>query len=401
MVGNQPKALIKSLGCISNLADGSGFENYLSQANYALTDNLREADLVVINTCAFNQHKEDEAVAFIDRVRRVTNSDTLVAVCGCLPDINRARLEGRFPDLVFGPKEPEKLFSALGLDTHDVWLGDGPISYSQYSPLKKSIFHSKRLLRNLPWIGDSQLAKRLLGPFFIYSSGVYCIRTVIGCAGHCSYCAIRFAKGRAQSRPLDDVLNSVNRAIESGYTEFVLVGDEITAYGHNQENLDIFDIIGRLLEIEGVETLYLESFEPSFMIARFAELLTVLDSGKIPVFCSSVQSGSDPVLGRMKRLYSASHYGECMQKIRRRHPEILLRSEFIAGFPGESTEDHRASAQLLKELKLDFVDAYEYEDRPNTLASRMPDKIPTPLKRKRRKELLRRHWMNIIGGLRS
>ncbi|MFH1688520.1 MAG: radical SAM protein [bacterium] len=288
----------------------------------------------------------------------------------------------------------------MGIDARQVWLDDGPISYSQFSSLKKSIFHSKRLMRKLPWVRNSAVAKRLLGPFFIYSSSVYCIRTVIGCAGHCSYCAIRFAKGRAFSRPLDDLLSSIQRATEGGYREFVLVGDEITAYGLDQPDLDIFDIIFRLLEDRNIDTLYLESFEPSFMIARFAEVLTMLDSRKIPVFCSSAQSGSDAVLDRMKRKYSAGQYAECMIEIRRRHPKVLLRGEFIAGFPDESTSDHQASVQLVRDLKLDFIDAYEYEDRPKTLASRMPNKIPRAVKRERRRELVRSHWSNVIRGRR-
>ena len=395
-------AYIKSLGCISNLMDGTAFEAVLQTEGYRLTSDLSEADLVLINTCAFNKIKEDEAVAFINRARKTAAPGARLVVCGCLPEINRARLSHAHPDLVFGPLDPWKLGDIISLARNHAWLHDGPISYTQYSPLKKTIFRVKRVSSTLPVVRDSPLVRRLLGPFFIYDPDVCCIRVASGCIGHCSYCAIRFAKGSVKSRPTSDVMAAIGVAVDHGYSKLVLAGDEITAYGHDQGGgVDIIDVIDRVLANRGVHKLYLESFEPGFMIANLDAVCRVLASGRVPVFCSSAQSGSNRVLKQMCRNYTASDFEGALTEIRQSFPNIHMRSEFIAGFPGETEEDHQKSLELISRLKLDFIDVYTYEDRPGTAASRMPDKVPDRVKATRRRQLLRRHWMNIMRGKRK
>lgn len=392
-----PSAFIKSLGCISNLIEGSSYEELLLHAGYNLVKNVNKADLILINTCAFNQLKENEAIKFIEYAKLKKNNNARIIICGCLPKINKERLRKIHTGLVFGPKNPSELTEFLKISNYNLLNKSGIISYSQYSILKKAIYHVKKVINVITGLDKLPLVKRIFSTFFIYSKDVFCLKVVTGCSGKCSYCAIRFAKGGVVSKPKDDIINEFFEALDNGYKKFILVGDEITAYGNDFKNgINIFDIINTIIKNEKVETLYLESFEPSFMISHFDDVEKILASRKIPVFCSSVQSGSNHILELMKRNYLADDFIRCMQNIRTKFPSVYLRNEIIVGFPGENEDDFNASLELIKIINIDFVHVYEYEDRPNTLATRMPDKIPVRVKRIRRKKIIHQHWKNIF-----
>jgi MiaB/RimO family radical SAM methylthiotransferase len=253
------------------------------------------------------------------------------------------------------------------------------------------------LVEALPFFKALPLVRRLLSPLFIYSKEVFCLKVETGCQGNCAYCAIRFAKGRTKSKPVEEIISEFRRAMKSGYTKFVLVGDEITSYGSDLSGqVDILDLIDMLLENENLITLFLESFEPSFMISNFERLLGPLTTGKIPVFCSSVQSGSDRILNLMNRGYCVEDFVSCMEEIKRRFPWIYLRSEVIVGFPGETESEFQDTLRLVSRLNLDFLDAYEYEDRPRTPASKMPQKLAVSVKRARRGMIMGQHWKNVL-----
>lgn len=393
----QPLICIKSLGCISNLLDGTGFERLAGEAGYALTDNFSKADVILINTCAFNQIKEDEAVRVITLAGKTKRRGAQLIVCGCLPRINRERLLAIHDGIAFSPTDPSSLLAALRVSASRQLQFGGPLSYYQYSPLKKTIYQVKRMVDALPLVGGLNLYRRLFAPFFVYARDVYCLKVVSGCYGTCAYCAIRFAKGRAKSKPLPDIQHEFAAALAQGYRRFVLVGDEITAYGRDAENgstiLNIIDLLNREPQVSSV---FLESFEPGFMIAHFPDILQMFSYSKIPVFCSSVQSGSNRILSLMNRNYRAEDYASCLDEIKASFPNVALRTEVMVGFPGETEEDFSATMMLIKRLNLDFVRAHMYEDRPNTPASKMPGKIPQDVKRIRRKKIIRRHWKNLF-----
>lgn len=395
-------ACIISTGCLSNLIDGSQLENILGNSGYQLTSDTGSADLIIINTCAFNQAKEDEALSLIEKTTTRLRNGGRIVVCGCLPKISRDRLESVHQGITFGPQDMEKLPDFLKELSPIEKIDPGPISYTQYSTIKKTIYQARRLVDSIPGFDRIPVIKRLLVPLFNYSPDVCCIRVATGCKGDCSYCAIRFAKGRCNSRPFSEIEDDKNRAIAGGYSKFVLVGDEITAYGSDMTaNTNIFDVISLFQEDSRVDTIYLESFEPSFMISCFDRVIKMLFHRKIPVFCSSAQSGSNHILQSMRRHYTAEDYFDCMMGIKRKFPEIYLRNEMIVGFPGEREDDFQKSLQLTADLRIDFISVYEYEDRPNTSASRMQHKTDRSIKRQRRKKLLRQHWRNVLLKRRS
>jgi threonylcarbamoyladenosine tRNA methylthiotransferase MtaB len=373
----RPTAAVVSTGCISNLLDGAGYERILTEAGYQMESDISRADLVLLNTCAFNSAKEEEALSVINDYKKRMRPGGRLTICGCLPDISRQKLQAAHDGLFFGPRDPSKLLELLPEKPNLPVVQTGPIPYDQYSALKKTIYQTRRLLDSVPILWRVPLIRRLMTPLFLYSKDVCCIRVATGCLGACTYCAIRFAKGRCVSRPFNGILDDVRRSVEQGFKKILLVGDEITAYGHDlTKGLNILDVIETIVDDPQVDTLYLESFEPSFMIAHFDRLYPSLERGKTPVFCSSVQSGSNRILDAMRRRYRAEDYLRYMLYLKRNLPWIYLRNEFIVGFPGETEEDFATSLQLVRDLNADFTDAYEYDDRPNTAASRMPNKVP-------------------------
>jgi MiaB/RimO family radical SAM methylthiotransferase len=224
------------------------------------------------------------------------------------------------------------------------------------------------------------------------------LKIVTGCDGRCTYCAIRFAKGRVTSKPFVEIRREFAAALSRGYRHFVLVGDEISAYGRDlAAQTTVLDVVDMLSRHPKVEAIYPESFTPDFMIAYFDKIQNLLAGGKIPVFCSSVQSGSNRILRLMKREYTVEEFTACMQDIRINNPALSLRTEIIVGFPGETDDDFAASHRLVARLKPDFVRAHIYEDRPSTPASRMPDKIPENVKHRRRRQIIRQHWKNHLS----
>ena len=392
-----PTACIKSNGCISNLLDGTRLEHLAGEAGYRLVKDLKSADLIILNTCAFNQLKEEEAVGLIERAQKDKMRAARIVVCGCLPAINAERLARIHDGVIFGPRDLSGLFQLFRNRVAIPPDFSAPISYYQYSPLKKLIYQSKRLIQFIPWLNRVSMIDRLLSSLFIYSKDVFCLKVETGCWGNCAYCAIPFAKGRTKSRPLDEIKVEFDRAIDEGYAKFVLVGDEISSYGCDlPEELNILDVIGKLIERERLNTLFLESFEPSFMISNFDGTLGLLGSRKIPVFCSSVQSGSNRILRTMNRQYQIEDYISCINVIKKEYPDIHLRTEIIVGFPGETEAEFKESLDLVTYLNFDFVHVYEYQDRPNTAASKMPHKIPDREKRNRRKRILKQHRKNLL-----
>jgi threonylcarbamoyladenosine tRNA methylthiotransferase MtaB len=378
--------------------DGSLYEQMVSAAGYQLVSEVEHADLIVINTCAFNQRKEDISVEFIREVHGRKRSGSRVVVCGCLPKIHSDALAALHPDITFGPREITALVEFLNLQGPTPEFHDhGPVPRSQFSALKKAIYHIKNSVDAVPILRSFPLLKRQMATQFVYDKAVYCLRVASGCLGTCSYCAIRFAKGRPLSTPVEEIRQEVDRAIQSGFRKLVLAGDEITAYGADLPgDVNILDVIDEIQQRKEIDTLYLESFEPSFLIAHFPRINIMLEKGKIPVFCSSAQSGSNRILALMKRQYRAEEYRRCIREIKERFPETCFRNEMMVGFPGETDDDFQASLAMVRDLRLDFVRVYEYEDRPNTAASRMASKVPASVKRKRRHSIQRQHLLNVF-----
>jgi len=209
---------------------------------------------------------------------------------------------------------------------------------------------------------------------FIGEGPAYNIKTSVGCLGRCTYCAVRFAKGRINSYPIDRIYEEFRRGLAKGFRRFVLAGDDLGCYGRDL-GTDLVALLEKLLSIDGDYEFVLRDLEPRFFIEMFDGLKKAFNGRKIYSFSSPVQSGSDRVLKRMGRDYQIGDFMRCVRWMNEFAPWVKVRTAIMVGFPGEDEADFKKSLDLLDQARFDLVDVYSFSKRPRTEAERMSGQI--------------------------
>jgi MiaB/RimO family radical SAM methylthiotransferase len=215
-----------------------------------------------------------------------------------------------------------------------------------------------------------------------------------GCLGNCSYCAIKTAKGKLSSVPIEKVLETFKKGLADGHKRFILTADDTGAYGQDL-GTDLPTLIGKVLEIEGDYKLNIYHLEPNWFIKYFDYLKKVFNTSKIDVIFSPIQSGSDRILKAMRRPYKVKDYIRCIRELRNELPELKIWNQFIVGFPGETEEDFKGSLNVLDQVSFNIVQAFEYSDRPGTAASKMDNHVPEAVIKKRMKRISRKIFLKV------
>jgi len=209
-----------------------------------------------------------------------------------------------------------------------------------------------------------------------------------GCNQFCSYCIVPYARGPSRSREPKNVINEAKALLASGYKEIVLTGIHIGAYGQDlQTDINLAGLIAELVQLDGMNRLRLGSIEP---LEFTDELLEVISSAEAvcPHFHIPLQSGCNRILSAMKRPYTTDYYAQLLQKIRERLPEAALASDIMAGFPGETEEEHQESLRFIESCKFAGIHAFPYSRRPGTIAAEMPNQVANKTKAKRVREII-------------
>ncbi len=360
-----------SFGCQMNELDAELVMGDLARRGYARTDDPAEADVILVNTCSVREHAEDRVWSLLGRWRPLKRlrPDLRIGVLGCMAQRARQEIVRRAPhvDLVLGTSS----FRTAVDDLEDLARRGGRIVRTPRRPDPEALPDADREVsarpeRHRAWV------------------------TVMrGCDHVCSYCIVPFTRGAEVSRPIDDVLAETRRLAEDGVQEVVFLGQNINTYGKDRpDEGGLCSLLARAAEIPGLDRLRFLTSNPfdmtEDMMRRFGATPKVMPWIHVPA-----QSGSDAVLKRMKRTYTAGEYREVLAWARRHVAGVEITSDFIVGFPGETEEDFLASKALLEESR--FVQAYvfKYSPRPNTLAARrMTDDVPEETKRERNLALL-------------
>jgi len=351
------KILIKTLGCKSNRADSDRLANQLGDAlgdgvevaevNNA-TDHVGDSvDACVINTCTVTHVADRKSRAQIKLFKK-NYPDARLVVMGCGPRVDREIFEQMEVDFV-GENVGDVVGFLKGLDgSHSADDADGSVAGVRTRAVVK--------------IQD-------------------------GCNNFCTYCIIPFARGREKSFPSAEVLAEVRAKVESGYKEIVLTGINIGNW--NEDGAGLADLIMRILDETSVERLRLSSIEPQNFGEGFEKLLSDPQySGRFcPHLHMSLQSGSDRVLGLMKRRYETGLYKKVAQRMRELSPDIALTTDVIVGFPGESDADFEGTCEFVKEIGFSKVHVFPYSKRRGTKAAVMDGQIQEQIKKKRAREL--------------
>jgi tRNA-2-methylthio-N6-dimethylallyladenosine synthase len=209
-----------------------------------------------------------------------------------------------------------------------------------------------------------------------------------GCDNFCAYCVVPYVRGREASRSPREIVEEVSALAADGVREVTLLGQNVNSYGRTlEEDLDLADLLRMLDGIDGLERLRFVTSHPRDMseeiLRAVGELDTVCEHLHVPA-----QSGSDAVLRRMRRGYTADRYRMMARRARELIPEVALASDFIVGFPGETDADFRRTLELLREMRFQQCYLFKYSSRPGTSAARLPDDVPEEVKRERHRVLL-------------
>ncbi len=358
------KLYIKTLGCQMNEYDSARMGDLLhSTHGLELTAQAEDADVLLLNTCSIREKAQEKVFSQLGRWNELKRlrPGLVIGVGGCVASQEGAALRRRAPyvDMVFGPQTLHRLPEMLDavLTTH--------------RPAVDVSFPEIEKFDRLP-------EPRVDGPRAFVS-------VMEGCSKYCTFCVVPYTRGEEFSRPFDDVLAEVVSIAERGVREVTLLGQNVNAYRgarHGGGTADLAALISYVAEIDGIERIrYTTSHPVEFndsLIAAYAEVPKLVNHLHLPV-----QSGSDRILGLMKRGHSVLEYREKIAKLRALRPDICVSSDFIVGFPGETEADFAATLDLMEDVGFDLSFSFLYSARPGTPAAQLPDDTPLEIKQER------------------
>jgi len=352
-----PNYYIWTIGCQMNKAESERLSSLFTQKGMQPAAHVDEADIVILNTCVVRQHAESRVVNKLHTLRaaKKANPKMRLAVTGCWVQTDTAVMRRAFPyvDYFFKPGDPPPW------DDRDLWA---------------------RALPEKP--------------------GVTAYVPIIqGCNNFCAYCIVPYRRGREKSRQPEEVLNEVKALVSRGVREVTLLGQNVDSYGQNlPERPELADLLTALHGIDRLWRIRFLTNHPKDMNRRLIETAARLEK-VCPAFNIPIQSGSDAVLQRMRRGYTAADYRRLINEIRAHIKGVALSNDIIVGFPGETETQFRETVSLLEELRFDVVHVAAYSPRAGTIAARdFPDDVP-PAEKKRRLQMIEKLQERIAGGI--
>jgi threonylcarbamoyladenosine tRNA methylthiotransferase CDKAL1 len=349
MVERSKRVYVKSFGCSANLADGEVIAGCLSKAGFEIVDEPQDAEILLYNTCAVKSPTENRVM---DILRKAPKDKRLI-VTGCLPLINFGRLENEVKfDGVVGPAPGGKIVEVL----RRVVVGEKVVYLGGVS--KPGLC--------LPKIPVNRV--------------VSIVPINYGCLGKCSYCCVRFARGRLRSYLIDEIVERVKQDLVSGAKEVWLTSQDTACYGKDI-GASLAGLLRRICEIEGDFFVRVGMMNPDHVVGMLDELVEAYKCGKVFKFLHlPVQSGDDTVLELMNRRYTVEDFRKIVQAFRKEFPRLTLSTDVICGFPGESREAFEQTKGLIAEVQPDIVNVSKFFSRPRTPAEKMASLPPKEVK---------------------
>ena len=361
------KLYIETMGCQMNKSDSERISGILSESGYVETDNEKEADLLIVNTCSIRQLSADKAYSKLGvwGKRKKTNPELKIAICGCVAQQDKEKVRQRAPyvDLVFG--------------THNIY---------ELPSLIERMEHNEKVcaITNKPVVCNQNDFK------IIRKDSVNAwIPIIEGCNNFCTYCVVPFTRGRERSRRPEEIITEAKNIIKEGFKEITLLGQNVDSYGKdfNDKNITLANLLRELNKLEGDFRIRFVTSYPSDITDDLINAVDECDK-VCKYFHIPMQSGNSHILEEMNRHYTKNQYYEIVKKIRSRFPDVAITSDFIAGFPGETEEEFQDTLNAIEELELDYSNTAAYSPRVFTKAGKMTDKfLPEDVKYERLERL--------------
>lgn len=362
------RAFVHTYGCQQNFSDGEKLEGLLEQMGYTIADTDENAEFVIFNTCAIRENAEKRVFGNVGILKKAhsENPDMIIAVCGCMVQqehiAEKFRQSYPFVDIVFGThaatRLPELVYKHMTVKKRLFDIGEGEGCMAEHLPVHRD----NPLKANLP--------------------------IMHGCDNFCTYCVVPLVRGREKSRLPENIIAEAKEIVAAGYKEITLLGQNVNSYGKGLETPISFAQL--LREVNAIPGDFRIKFMTSHPKDCTRELLEAIrDCEKVCHYIHlPVQSGSDDVLRRMNRRYTAEHYLDLLKMAREIVPDITVTSDIIVGFPGETEEDFQATVELSKKARWLMTYSFIYSKREGTKAALMEDQIPPEVSSRRFQELL-------------
>ena len=354
------KVYIETMGCQMNKSDAERMFGMLEYLNYIQTDNPKEADMLIINTCSIRQLSEDKAYSAIGvwgKWKR-KNPDLKIIFAGCVAQQVGKDIFKRAPyvDLVIGT---QRLYELPNLIKR-IENGERLVSIDE-KPFEESEYKINRVKSINAWIPITE-----------------------GCNNFCTYCIVPYTRGRERSRKPELIINEAKKAIKEGFKEITLLGQNVDSYGKDlNEDINLAKLLTKLNEIEGKFRIRFVTSYPTDITEELVDTAIKLEK-VCEYFHIPMQSGDSHILKKMNRRYDYETYKTICENIRKKIPDVTITSDFIAGFPGETEEQFQNTLKAMSELELDYSNTAAYSPREKTVAAKWVDLyVPEDIKTER------------------
>jgi tRNA-2-methylthio-N6-dimethylallyladenosine synthase len=360
--GKHKYYLIRTYGCQMNEHDTEVMRGLLEQMGYQATEDKHQADVILLNTCAIRENAEDKVFGELGHLKalKAEKPGLVLGVCGCMSQeeavVNRILQKHSFVDLIFG--------------THNI--------HRLPSLLKEAVFSKEMVIE--VWSKEGDIIENLPKK----REGIRAwVNIMYGCDKFCTYCIVPYTRGKERSRRPQDVLAEVRDLARQGFKEITLLGQNVNAYGKDFEDITytFANLMDDMRKIDVPRIRFTTSHPRDFdddLIAVLSKKGNLVEHIHLPV-----QSGSTEVLKKMSRKYSREHYSQLVAKIKTAIPDVVLTTDIIVGFPGETEEQFEDTMQLVHEVGFDMAFSFIYSPREGTPAAEMEDNVPMEAKKQR------------------
>ena len=380
------KLYIKTYGCQMNEYDSDKTVDILKEKKgVELTSNVKEADIILLNTCSIREKAESKVYSELGRLNKLKekNPNLKIGVGGCVATQEGSNIKKRAPyvDLIYGPQTLHRVSDLLDIDPQK-----GIKAIDITFPIEEKF--------------DSLPSPSSGGP----SSYVAIME---GCSKYCSFCVVPYTRGDEVSRKPEQIFDEVARLAEQGVSEITFIGQNVNSYKmpYKDRVLRLSDLIEIISHIDGIERIRYTTSHPLDMTDDLIEVYQY-----VPQLVSQlhlpVQSGSNKILEKMKRNYTIDIFLNAVERIKSFRPDLRVSSDFIVGFPGETEDDFQQTMQLVNEVKFDSSFSFIYSKRPGTPASKLEDNTSLDEKKERLKKLQdqlnhyhREHSTSMVGTI--
>ena len=359
------KVYIETYGCQMNVADSELVVTILNEKDYNLTKNIEEADVILVNTCAVREHAEQRVLSRLDYFNtfKKKRPEIKIGVIGCMAE--------RMRESIFEQKPFVEIVA-------------GPDSYRKLPEMIETTESGQKAVNVI--LSKEETYEGIL-PTRYNSNGISAFISIMrGCDNMCTFCIVPFTRGRERSRSVDSILEETKQIISEGFKEITLIGQNVDKYNFKDVNFaKLLDLVAK--EAKDLRIRFATSYPQHFteeVVKTMAANKNICHYIHLPV-----QSGSNRMLELMKRGYTREWYLEKIKMIRDYIPDVAISTDIIAGFCGETEEDHKDTLKLMEEVEFDYAYMFKYSERPGTYAAKkLKDDVPEDVKLRRLNEII-------------